>query len=103
MVFAGGCASGSLWRMAEGHVKLWVAVFFFAWSGSIASALMHRSGLTVSEMTLDEIEATQLGYQAYFPVAFGGWGWALIASAALLLIWYALVRYNESTEKFTLL
>ena len=103
MVFAGGCASGSLWRMGEGHVKLWVAMFFFAWSGSIASALLHESGLTVSEMTLDEIEATRLGYQAYFPVMFDGWGWALFASAAVLLLWYALVRYNESTENFTLL
>jgi hypothetical protein len=103
MVFAGGCASGSLWRMAEGHIKLWVAVFFFAWSGSIASALLHRSGLIVTEMTLEEIEATRLGYQAYFPVMFDGWAWALFASAAFLLLWYALVRYNESTEKFTLL
>ena len=103
MVFAGGCASGSLWRMAEGHIKLWVAVFFFAWSGSIASAMFHRSGWTVSEMTLEEIEETRLGFQAYFPVMFAGWGWALFASAAVLLLWYALVRYNESSEKFTLL
>jgi hypothetical protein len=101
MVFAGGCASGSLWRMGEGHIKLWVAVFFFAWSGSIASALLRRAGLIVSEVTLDEIEATRLGYQAYFPVMFGGWGWALFASAAVMLLWYVLVRYNESTEKFT--
>jgi uncharacterized membrane protein YedE/YeeE len=103
MVFAGGCASGSLWRMAEGHIKLWVAVFFFAWSGSIASSLLRQAGLIVKEMTLDEIEETRLGYQAYFPVMFDGWGWALFASAAVLLLWYALVRYNESTEKFTLL
>jgi uncharacterized membrane protein YedE/YeeE len=103
MVFAGGCASGSLWRMAEGHIKLWVAVFFFAWSGSVASSLLHQSGLIVKEMTLEEIEETRLGYQAYFPVMFDGWGWALLASAAVLLLWYALVRYNESTEKFTLL
>ena len=101
MVFAGGCASGSLWRMGEGHIKLWVAVFFFAWSGSIASALFRRAGLIVSEVTLDEIEATRLGYQAYFPAMLGGWGWALFASAVLVLLWYVLVRYNESTEKFT--
>ena len=103
MVFAGGCASGSLWRMAEGHVKLWVAVFFFAWSGSIWSALFHQSGMTLSEMTLEEIEETRLGYQAFLPVMLDGWGWALIASAAVLLLWYVLVRYNESTEKFTVL
>lgn len=103
MVFAGGCASGSLWRMAEGHLKLWVAVFFFAWTGSVTSALLRQAGLIVKEMTLEEIEETRLGYQAYFPVMFDGWGWALFASAAVLLLWYALVRYNESTEKFTLL
>ena len=103
MIFAGGCASGSLWRMGEGHIKLWVAIFFFAWSGSIASALLKQSGLLVKEMTLEEIEETQLGYQAYFPVMLDGWAWALLASGAGLLLWYALVRYNESSEKFTLL
>ena len=103
MIFAGGCASGSLWRMGEGHIKLWVAIFFFAWSGSIASAVLKKHGLIVKEMTLEEIEETRLGFQAYFPVMFDGWGWALLAGGAGLLLWYALVRYNESTEKFTLL
>ena len=32
-----------------------------------------------------------------------GWGPALLVSGGLLLLWYALVRYNESTEKFTLM
>jgi hypothetical protein len=103
MIFAGGCASGSLWRMGEGHIKLWVAAFFFAWSGSTASGLLKKTGLLVKEMTLDEIEATQLGYQAYFPVMLDGWGWSLLAGGIFLLVWYALVRYNESTEKFTVL
>jgi hypothetical protein len=34
---------------------------------------------------------------------FSGWGLTLLMSAGLLLLWYALVRYNESTEKFTLI
>jgi len=34
---------------------------------------------------------------------WGSWGWTLAVGGGLLLIWYALVRYNESTEKFTLL
>jgi hypothetical protein len=34
---------------------------------------------------------------------WGGWGLTLAVGGALLLLWYALVRYNESTEKFTLL
>jgi hypothetical protein len=32
-----------------------------------------------------------------------GWGWTLILGGGLLFAWYALVRYNESTEKFTVL
>ena len=103
MVFAGGCASGSLWRMGEGHIKLWVAGFFFAVSGSISSALLKKSGLMVVEVTIDEFDATKMGYQAYYPVMLNNWGWALLAGGAALLIWYALVRYNESTEKFTVL
>jgi len=68
-----------------------------------SSVLLRKSGLTVKEMTLEEIEETRLGFQAYFPVMFDGWGWVLFASVAVLLLWYVLVRYNESTEKFTLL
>lgn len=103
MIFAGGCASGSLWRMGEGHIKLWVAAFFFAWGGSTASALLKKTGLTVAEMNLDLVEESQLGYQAYFPVMFDGWAWAYAISGVILLAWYLWVRYNESTEKFTLL
>ena len=104
MIFAGGCASGSLWRMGEGHVKLWVAMFFFAWMGSTASALLKKAGLTSANPDSDaDFEVTAVGYQAYWPDIFGGWGWTLLVSGALLLAWYAFVRYNESTEKFTVL
>jgi len=104
MVFAGGCASGSLWRMGEGHFKLWVAMFFFAWMGSTASALFKKFGLTaIDETNVETYEMTRVGFQAYFPDMLGGWGPTLLVGGSLLLVWYALVRYNESTEKFTLL
>jgi len=102
MIFAGGCASGSLWRMGEGHVKLWVAVFFFAWTGSIASAVLKKTGIMAVEVTIDEFEATRVGYQAYMPAMLDGWGGTFLVSGTLLLLWYVLVRYNESTGKFTL-
>jgi uncharacterized membrane protein YedE/YeeE len=101
MVFAGGCGTGSLWRMGEGHLKLWVAVFFFAWVGSVASVLFRKAGWTVSEMNLDLLEESPLGIQAYFPDMLDGWGWTYLVSGAFLLLWYLLVRYNESSEKFT--
>lgn len=104
MVFSGGCASGSLWRMGEGHLKLWVSMFFFSWSGSTASALLKRFNLTsVDQDNADAFERTALGFQAYMPDMFSSWGVSFVVSASLLLLWYGLVRYNESTEKFTLM
>lgn len=106
MVFAGGCASGALWRMGEGHLKLWVATFFFAWTGSIAYALLHKVGLNISEDNLDDPfngTMTKLGVQAYLPNMLNGWVGALAVAAVLLAVWYAFVRYNETTEKFTVL
>jgi len=104
MVFAGGCATGSMWRMGEGHLKLWVAVFFFSWIGSIFSAIAKKTGLMVRETDLETmVDTTKVGYQAYMPDMFGGWSWVYLLSAVMLLVWYALVRYNESTEKFTVL
>lgn len=104
MVFAGGCASGSLWRMGEGHAKLWVTMFFFSWMGSTASAVFKNLGLTsIDETNVELFEMTRIGFQAYLPEMVGGWGWTLLIGGGLLLLWYALVRYNESTEKFTLL
>jgi uncharacterized membrane protein YedE/YeeE len=103
MIFAGGCASGSLWRVGEGHVKLMVAVFFFAWMGSTASAVFTRLGLTSREMNLDLVEESAVGIQAYLPELLSGWGWAYGVGFGIMLVWYLLVRYNESTEKFTVL
>jgi uncharacterized membrane protein YedE/YeeE len=104
MIFAGGCASGSLWRMGEGHLKLWVSMFFFAWSGSTASALLKKFNISsIDETNIETYERTNLGFQAYLPDMTASWGWTFLFSAALLLLWYGLVRYNESTENFTLM
>ena len=44
MSLSGGCASGSLWRAGEGHVKLWVAVACFALSASYFRLWLTDSG-----------------------------------------------------------
>ena len=103
MILAGGCASGSLWRMGEGHLKLWLVVFFFAWSGSTFSAVLRRWEVMSTEMTLDLVEATKVGYQAFLPAMTGGWGTTYVLSFGFLLLWYGLVHYNESSQRFTVL
>ena len=105
MVFAGGCASGSLWRVGEGHLKLVVAVIFFAWSGSTANAVLGDFGLLAADINIDFLdgmaEITGLGFQAYMPDLMGGWEPTLLTTYSLLAIWYIFIRYNESTSKFT--
>lgn len=107
MVFAGGCATGSMWRAAEGHLKLWVALFFFTWIGSIASGVLKQTGLSATDIDIDFLggipEISALGYQAFLPDMLQGWGWTYGLCFAGLAIWYLLVRYNESTERFTVL
>jgi len=105
MVFAGGCASGSLWRVGEGNLKPVVAVIFFAWSGSTASAIIGNIGLLTPDFDIDFLdgiaEITGLGFQAFMPDLFGGWEYSLLLTYVLLVIWYIFVRYNEATSKFT--
>jgi uncharacterized membrane protein YedE/YeeE len=107
MVFAGGCATGSLWRAAEGHVKLMIVMFTFTWVGSISSALFKQWSLLQTEIDIDFLdgipEISKIGYQAYLPDLFGGWGPVYLLTFGVLLVWYLLVRYNESTERFTVL
>lgn len=103
MIFAGGCASGSLWRMGEGNLKLWVTVFFFAWSGSTFGSILRPWEVMKAEMNLDLVEATKVGVQAYLPALTGSWGITYALSFCLLAVWYGLVRYNETTRKFTVL
>lgn len=101
MIFASGCGSGALWRVGEGQVKLWVTVVFFAWSGSLFNAVVKPFELLTAEMTLDLVEATKVGTQVYLPTALGGWPATYALVFGLLGLWYAFVRYNESTERFT--
>lgn len=104
MIFAGGCASGALWRMSEGHIKLLVVVVFIAWSGSTANALLSKAGWLTTDFDLEFMngiaEVTRLGVQAFMPDMMGSWGGSMLLTYGLLVFWYLLVRYNESTGRF---
>ncbi|MCX7173649.1 MAG: YeeE/YedE thiosulfate transporter family protein [Proteobacteria bacterium] len=101
MVFAGGCASGALWRAGEGHLKLWLALAFFAWSGSTFTGILSHWGVLDRDTGDNNLDFTVLGSQAYLKDLLGSHEAALVCGLGMLLVWYLWVRYNESTEKFT--
>jgi uncharacterized membrane protein YedE/YeeE len=86
MVIAGGCGAGSIWRAGEGHVKLWVALFFFA-----AGASMMRRLLVSTELI------RELGSASFLPNLLG-WRGSIWLVVALMALWYLLSGWNESRK-----
>jgi hypothetical protein len=91
-MFAGGCGSGTLWRVGEGQVKLWLVVPFFALSNSLVIALFTRFQLE---------ERGFLGKYVYLPdvMGYGPTLWLIIGFAFL---WYMVVSWNEESNKLIL-
>jgi uncharacterized membrane protein YedE/YeeE len=90
MSLSGGCATGSLWRAGEGHVKLWVAVIAFALSGSLFRGWMADSGII-----------NRLGEPLFLPDVIG-FKMALIAVIAVMCLWYVLATWNEVKRKLVI-
>jgi len=88
-MFAGGCGSGTLWRVGEGQVKLMIVVPFFG----IASSIM-TSWFRDYEFEADGV----LGKYVYLPEVMG-YGPTLLLIALAMLIWYLVVTWNEETNK----
>ena len=91
MVLAGGCGAGSIWRMGEGQVKLWVAVATFALGASLTRLALTQTGLQ-----------QKLGAAVFMPSVFG-WAGAVGVVIAIMLGWAALATWNEASGKFSAL
>lgn len=89
MVLAGGCGAGSMWRVGEGHVKLWVAVATFAIGGSLTRLVVDRTDML-----------SKLGKARFLPAEIG-WAGAMGAVVAVMALWYLLATWNERTGKFS--
>lgn len=89
-MFAGGCGSGTLWRVGEGQVKLIMVVPFFAIANSIMTAWMVDNDFEADGV---------LGSYVYLPDLMG-YGPTLTLIAGLMMIWYLTVTWNEETNKF---
>ena len=92
MVLAGGCGGGTIWRVSEGHVKLWMALIGYIVSAALVNQWLQRSGVI-----------DRLGEAVFLPDAVGSWTLAMIIMFSILLVWYILVQWNESSGKLTAL
>ena len=86
MVIAGGCGAGSLWRAGEGHVKLWIAVLFFALGASAMRQWLVRT---------DWIR--RLGSAVFLPDEIG-WGSAVWGVVLLMAFWYFVSGWIEERK-----
>lgn len=92
MLLAGGCGSGSVWRAGEGHVKLIIAVICFALSNSLFKHYVFTNKV-----------AESWGQNFLFlPNLVGGYFWAILLTAAVMLVWWAIMAWNEETDKLTI-
>lgn len=90
MVVAGGCASGSIWRAAEGQIRLVLALIAFA----LVSAATQR-WLAANDLL------GLLGESVFIPDVMG-WGLGIALFLAIPVVWYALIIYNEKSNKFVI-
>ena len=88
MLLAGGCASGSLWRAGEGHLKLWLAIVGFFLVNAPTSKFLEQTGLRES-----------LGKGMFMPDVFT-WQGGLSLFLIILILLFLFLRWNEETEKF---
>ena len=88
-MLAGGCGSGTLWRVGEGQVKLMIVVPFFAITNSIV----------VNWFQDNDFEANGVfGKAVYLPDVLG-YGGALLLIGLFMALWYVIVTWNEESNK----
>lgn len=86
MMFAGGCASGTLTDMGEGEGRAWLAVVFFV-LGSLPGEWARA--------VIDNQAIGKIGIQAYLPDTFGYFGALLLSLAGLALIYFITLAYEK--------
>ncbi len=95
-MFAGGCGSGTLWRVGEGQMKLWLVVPVFGVTNAIMTKwfkAMHMEGTGALHV------GSKLGKHIYLPDVLG-YGGTLILIAIIMGLWYLIVDWNEDSNKF---
>ena len=91
-MFAGGCGTGTLWRVGEGQVKLWFVALIFGVSTSLMSAWFKEAKFEADGV---------LGQAIYLPDVMG-YGPALALISFSLAVWFCIVTWNEDSNKLIL-
>lgn len=92
-ILAGGCGTGTLWRVGEGQIKLWIVVPFFGVTAALANTWYKAKGFEGSGFF-------GWGERVYMPDTFLGYGGSLILILLVMAIWYVVVDWNEDSNKF---
>jgi uncharacterized membrane protein YedE/YeeE len=92
MTIAGGCAVGTLWRVGEGQVKLWLSAIGFI----VVSPIAHKFIVPA----LVDVLPKSMQFKNYLP-DYVGYAGAFAIVVAIILIWYIFVKWNEKTGKFS--
>ena len=88
MVIAGGCATGTLFRIGEGNVQLMLAFVGAAISASLTNAYLVRTEFSNGENV--------------WVVDSMGWPGAIAATLIFLFLFYLVVQFNEMRRKVIL-
>ncbi|MBN2681785.1 MAG: YeeE/YedE family protein, partial [Bacteroidales bacterium] len=92
MTIAGGCAVGTLWRVGEGQIKLWMAALGFIVVSPLSKAFIVP--------VFDNILPHSTRFKNFLP-DYIGYDGAFVAVLAFLFVWYAFVKWNEKTGRFS--
>lgn len=90
MLLAGGCASSTLWRLAEGHTKYLVAAISFCLTNPIVSMAVKKYQLL-----------SWFGSGVFLPETIG-WGFSLPLVFMFFGLWVLIAVWNERTDKFVI-
>ncbi len=92
MTIAGGCAVGTLWRVGEGQVKLWMSAIGFLLLSPISKNYIVPPIVDLLPHTMK--------FKNYLP-DYLGYAGSFILVLVILLVWYVFVKWNERTGKFS--
>ncbi len=93
MILAGGCGSGTLWRVGEGQIKLIVVMVFMALSNALTKPWLWSKIIARKNVVFNYLP----GHESL------GWTGAFIIIIGVMLIWYLFVLWNEDSEKFVVI